>query len=42
MNIERFTQALSEILSEKYGVDIRIKAERRNETVDGQNQRNTD
>lgn len=30
MNIERFTKALSEILSEKYGVDITIKAERRN------------
>lgn len=31
MNIERFTKALSEILSEKYGVDITIKAERRDE-----------
>ena len=29
MNIERFTKALSEILSEKYGADITIKAERR-------------
>ena len=29
MNIERFTKALSDILSEKYGVDIKIKAERR-------------
>lgn len=29
MNIERFTKALSEILSEKYGMDITIKAERR-------------
>ena len=36
MNIERFTKALSEILSEKYGVDITIKAERREKTVDGQ------
>lgn len=29
MNIERFTQALSDILSEKYGVVVKIKAERR-------------
>lgn len=29
MNIERFTKALSDILSEKYGVEIKIKAERR-------------
>ena len=29
MNIELFTKALSDILSEKYGVDIKIKAERR-------------
>ena len=29
MNIERFTKALSEILSDKYGVNITIKAERR-------------
>lgn len=29
MNIERFTKALSEILSEKHGVNITIKAERR-------------
>lgn len=29
MNIERFTKALSDILSEKYGVDVKIKAERR-------------
>ena len=29
MNIDRFTKALAEILSEKYGVDITIKAERR-------------
>ena len=29
MNIERFTQALSDILSEKYGVVVTIKAERR-------------
>ena len=34
MNIERFTKALSEILSEKHGVNITIKAERR--TSDGQ------
>lgn len=33
MNIDRFTKALAEILSEKYGVDITIKAERR--TGDG-------
>ena len=31
MNIERFTKALSEILSEKYGVEVKIKAERRND-----------
>ena len=29
MNIELFTKALSDILSEKYGVNITIKAERR-------------
>ena len=29
MNIERFTQALSDILSEKYGVEIKITAERK-------------
>ena len=29
MNIERFTKALSDILSEKYGVVVTIKAERR-------------
>ena len=29
MNIERFTKALSDILSEKYGVVIKITAERR-------------
>ena len=29
MNIERFTQALSDILSEKYGVVVKVKAERR-------------
>ena len=29
MNIELFTKVLSEILSEKYGVEITIKAERR-------------
>lgn len=33
VNIDRFTKALAEILSEKYGVDITIKAERR--TGDG-------
>lgn len=31
MNIERFTQALSDILSEKYGVVVKIKAERNKE-----------
>jgi len=36
MNIERFTKALSEILSEKYGATITIKAERRNRAIDGQ------
>ena len=29
MNIERFTKALSDILSEKYGVVVKVKAERR-------------
>ena len=29
MNIERFTKALSDILSEKYELSITIKAERR-------------
>lgn len=29
MNIELFTKALSDILSEKYGVEIKIKAERK-------------
>lgn len=29
MNIERFTKALSDILSEKYGVEVKIKAERK-------------
>lgn len=29
MNIERFTQALSDILSEKYGVEVKIRAERK-------------
>lgn len=29
MNIERFTKALSDILSEKYNLNITIKAERR-------------
>ena len=29
MNIERFTKALSDILSEKYGVVVTVKAERR-------------
>ena len=31
MNIDLFTQVLSDILSEKYGVVIKIKAERRKE-----------
>ena len=30
MNIDLFTKALSDILSEKYGVVIKIKAERKN------------
>lgn len=29
MNIDLFVKALSDILSEKYGVDIKVKAERR-------------
>lgn len=29
MNIERFTKALSDILSEKHGVVIKVTAERR-------------
>lgn len=29
MNIELFTKALSDILTEKYGVVIKVKAERR-------------
>lgn len=29
MNIDLFLKALSDILSEKYGVDIKVKAERR-------------
>lgn len=29
MNIERFTKALSDILSEKYGIEVKIKAERK-------------
>lgn len=29
MNIERFTKALSDILSEKYGVVVTVKAERK-------------
>lgn len=29
MNIELFTKALSDILSEKYGVEVKVKAERR-------------
>lgn len=29
MNIELFTKALSDILSEKYGVVVTVKAERR-------------
>jgi hypothetical protein len=35
MNIERFTKALSDILSEKYGVVVKIKAERRKEVRNG-------
>lgn len=31
MNIELFTTVLSDILSEKYGVEIKIKAERKDE-----------
>lgn len=31
MNIELFVKVLSDILSEKYGVDVRVKAERRND-----------
>ena len=31
MNIELFTKALSDILSEKYGVVVKVKAERRTE-----------
>lgn len=34
MNIELFTKALSDILSEKYGVEVKVKAERR--TDDGE------
>lgn len=29
MNIERFTKALSDILSEKHGVEVKVTAERR-------------
>lgn len=29
MNIELFTKALSDILSEKYGVVVKVKAERK-------------
>ena len=39
MNIERFTQALSDILSEKYGVVVTIKAERRNEKENGRSEK---
>ena len=39
MNIERFTKALSDILSDKYGVEVKIKAERRNDTGDGRNKK---
>ena len=35
MNIERFTKALSDILSEKYGVVVTVKAERRPEKENG-------
>ena len=31
MNIELFTKALSDILSEKYGMEIKVKAERKDE-----------
>ena len=31
MNIELFTNALSDILSEKYGVVVTVKAERRDD-----------
>lgn len=39
MNIELFTKALSDILSEKYGVVVRVKAERRKETANGRNEK---
>lgn len=29
MNIELFTKVLSDILSEKYGVEVKVKAERK-------------
>ena len=29
MNIDLFTKVLSDILSEKYGVEIKVKAERK-------------
>lgn len=32
MNIDLFCKVLSEILSEKYGAEIKIKAERKEET----------
>lgn len=35
MNIELFVKALSDILSEKYELNITIKAERREETENG-------
>jgi len=35
MNIELFTKALSDILSEKYGVVVKVTAERRTETRNG-------
>ena len=39
MNIERFTKALSDILSEKHGLNITIKAERREEDKNGRNKK---
>ena len=34
MNIELFCKVLGEILSEKYGVEIKIKAERKQQRED--------
>ena len=33
MNIELFVKALSDILSEKYGVVVKVKAERRESEI---------